>query len=527
MSSIQSAVRLQLLARFLLFLILLVSSNYLFASTLTKGAVVNGVVKISWTCTGTYCVLQQRINSAPSYTTIMTVNTSGNYNANVSVGNTYSFLLKTYTAGGMSGPVHTESDGVTVTPVAEEVLTISSISDKTILKNGTTGSIPFSITDTVTSGTLSIQVSSSIPSVIPLSGIIVSGSGASRTVSVTPAANKIGSSTIRITASKGGKTDYEEFTVLVNRPPLETSGPTNGELTVLWACTGNIYCVVKLKNSNSSSWGSGIQVQGTNGSVKFAISPGTFNIALEHWSAGGTTGPTLLRTDYLNKTIPNTVPVISAIADQNIFVNGSTASLAFNITDNETKPQNLLLTTSSSDTGIVLNNTSAIKIEGNTGTNSRSIKVTPIANRAGKSTISVTVSDGQLSDTETFIVTVNLSPPSALVAPANDIDGHFPVKWEPSDGASYYVLEQRESAGQWIQVYEGSELIYPAALTTGSFMFQVKACAISSMCSAHKVSNVISVSGSQVKTNRRVVFVHTDLLGSPAAETNEQGNENE
>lgn len=173
------------------------------------------------------------------------------------------------------------------------------------------------------------------------------------------------------------------------------------------------------------------------------------------------------------------------------------------------------------------NNTSAIKIEGNTGTNSRSIKVTPIANRAGKSIISVTVSDGQLSDTETFIVTVNLSPPSALIAPANDIDGHFPVKWEPSVGASYYVLEQRESTGQWIQVYEGSELIYPAALTNGSFTFQVKACAVSSMCSAYKVSNVISVSGSQVKTNRRVVFVHTDLLGSPAAETNEQGNENE
>lgn len=140
MSSIQSAARLQQPNRLFLLLILLVSSNYLFASTLTKGEVINGVVKISWTCTGTYCELRQRINSG-SYTTITTVNTSGTYNANVSVGNTYYYLLNTYTAGGVSGPVLTESDLVTVTPVAAEELTISGILDKTIYKNSSTGAV--------------------------------------------------------------------------------------------------------------------------------------------------------------------------------------------------------------------------------------------------------------------------------------------------------------------------------------------------------------------------------------------------
>lgn len=315
--------------------------------------------------------------------------------------------------------------------------------------------------------------------------------------------------------------------MFVNRPPLETSGPVNGELTVLWACTGNIYCAVKFKNSNNSSWGEGVQVQGTSGSLKFAISPGTYNIALEHWSAGGTSGPTLLRTDYLNKTIPNTAPTISNIADQNIFVNGSTAAIGFTISDSESKPQNLVITTSSSDTNVVQNNAVAIKIEGNTLTNTRSVKVTPAISRAGKSTISINVSDGQFTTTDTFTVTVRPYPPAAIVVPATDIDGHFPVHWATSAGASFYILESSGVGGRWFPIYEGNETIYPAALTAGSFAFRVKACASSSVCSTEKVSNVVNISGCQLNYNRRVVFMHTDLLGSPAAETNEQGNENE
>lgn len=136
--------------------------------------------------------------------------------------------------------------------------------------------------------------------------------------------------------------------------------------------------------------------------------------------------------------------------------------------------------------------------------------------------------------TETDIVTVTPTAtpsvpaaPTQLTTPSSDIDGRFPIKWSSVSGATSYVLELSSNGGGWTQIYSGSELVFPAAFQPGSHSVRVKACVNASICSAFKTSNAINISGSQPKTARRVVFVHTDLLGSPAAETNEQGNENE
>jgi endoglucanase len=102
----------------------------------------------------------------------------------------------------------------------------------------------------------------------------------------------------------------------------------------------------------------------------------------------------------------NTPPTITDIADQSIGVNNATGTIAFTIGDAETAAGNLTLTKSSSNTTLVpLAN---IAFGGSDA--SRTVTVTPAANQIGTATITVTVSDGTLTASDTFSVSVTATP---------------------------------------------------------------------------------------------------------------------
>jgi len=63
---------------------------------------------------------------------------------------------------------------------------------------------------------LTVTASSSNPALVPSSNIVVSGTGTSRTVTVTPVANQIGTATITITGGDGTSTASDTFVVTVN-----------------------------------------------------------------------------------------------------------------------------------------------------------------------------------------------------------------------------------------------------------------------------------------------------------------------
>ncbi len=99
--------------------------------------------------------------------------------------------------------------------------TISSISDRTIGVNSSTGAIPFSIGDAQTSAsTLSIKTNVSDPLLIPLSRVTVGGSGSSRSITVTPVSNKTGWSTVWVQVSDGTLTKTTSFVVQVSGTQL-------------------------------------------------------------------------------------------------------------------------------------------------------------------------------------------------------------------------------------------------------------------------------------------------------------------
>jgi len=71
---------------------------------------------------------------------------------------------------------------------------------------------------------LTVTASSSNPALVPSSNIVVSGTGTSRTVTVTPVANQIGTATITITGGDGVSTASDTFVVTVN--PVTPVGST-------------------------------------------------------------------------------------------------------------------------------------------------------------------------------------------------------------------------------------------------------------------------------------------------------------
>jgi hypothetical protein len=95
-------------------------------------------------------------------------------------------------------------------------------------------------------------------------------------------------------------------------------------------------------------------------------------------------------------------PTISNVPDQIVEVNGSTGPLAVTVGDLETPPGELTLTASSSNPTLVPNSSIAI---GGSGS-ARTVTVTPVAGLTGTTTITLTVDDGALTASDTFLLTV-------------------------------------------------------------------------------------------------------------------------
>jgi len=94
--------------------------------------------------------------------------------------------------------------------------TISSIADISINKNATTGPIAFTVGDAQTDpGSLSVTRASSNTNLVPLANVVLGGSGANRSVTITPAADQSGTSTITLIVSDGVLTAYDTFVLTV------------------------------------------------------------------------------------------------------------------------------------------------------------------------------------------------------------------------------------------------------------------------------------------------------------------------
>src|SRR6185503_19871899 len=230
---------------------------------------------------------------------------------------TYSFNVVAYNA---SGAESVPSNVINYTvPGANTAPTISSTADLSTSQNSATTPIPFTIGDAQTAAaSLILSRTSSNPTLIPLANIVFGGSGANRTVTVTPALNQTGTATITVTVSDGSLTASDSFVLTVNA-------------TV------------------------------------------------------------------------NTAPTISSIANLTTTQSIATAPIAFTVSDAQTAASSLLVSGASSNPTLV---PTANIVFGGSGA-SRTVTVTPALNQTGTATITVTVSDGSLTASDSFVLTVN------------------------------------------------------------------------------------------------------------------------
>ncbi len=129
--------------------------------------------------------------------------------------------------------------------------------------------------------------------------------------------------------------------------------------------------------------------------------------------ADSTDGSFAIRTFTIAVNDVNEAPLISPIADQVINEDSSTGALAFTVDDPESAAGTLSITVSSSDQSIIPN---ANLVLGGSGA-SRTLTVTPAPDQnGGPVTITVTVSDGVYSRSETFSVTVTPVNDTAVIA---------------------------------------------------------------------------------------------------------------
>jgi Concanavalin A-like lectin/glucanases superfamily/Domain of unknown function (DUF1929)/Bacterial Ig domain len=321
----------------------------------------------------------------------------------------------------------TVSDGQLSTPTSFQLTvnaantppTISAIAAQTINEDTATGAIGFTVGDAETAvGSLTVSGSSNNTTLVPNGNIAFGGSGANRTVTVTPASNQNGTTTITVTVNDGQLSTPTSFQLTVNAvndaPTITaivnqttTSGTAVGPIsftvgdveTAVGSLTvsGSSNNTTLVPNANIVFGGSGANrtvtvtpAGGQNGTATITVTV----------SDGQLSTPTSFQ---LTVNATNTAPTITPMAAQVTNEDTATGAIGFTVGDAETAVGSLTVSGSSNNTTLVPN---ANIVFGGSGAN-RTVTVTPAANQNGIANITVTVSDGQLSTPTSFQLTVN------------------------------------------------------------------------------------------------------------------------
>jgi hypothetical protein len=143
-------------------------------------------------------------------------------------------------------------------PPTLSFVTVPRLPNLSILQNSTAGPFSFNVDSTVTNaGSLTVTGGSSNTNLVPKSNIVLGGSATNRTVTITPATNQTGTTTITLTVSDGiATTDSASFQLSVvptNRPTLIGPQRTNGQFQFfINSATGSSYVIQS--SSNLKAW---------------------------------------------------------------------------------------------------------------------------------------------------------------------------------------------------------------------------------------------------------------------------------
>lgn len=354
-----------------------------------------------------------------------------------------------------------------------EPLTISPIVNQETVEGESTAAIAFTVNDPDgDENSLAISGSSSNTSLISNANIVFGGSGANRTVVVTPAASGAGIATITIMVDDGSNTVTESFLTTVSalevnivptissinnqtierntssaELPFTIDDPDGDVGALVLTVVSSNNSLLPLSRVVLSGSGANRTVQATPLASETGVSTLTISA-----SDGKDTATSSFRLT-VNAPVANLPPTISSIANQTIDKNTSTAELVFSIADPNGNVDALVLTVSSSnpaiqpESGVVFGGSGAI----------RTIKLTPAVGQSGSALVTITVSDGEESDSELFLLKVvavddNLLPTISTISDQmieeNTSTELLPFSVSGADGAGANLVVTASSNNQ-------------------------------------------------------------------------------
>ncbi|MBI4356397.1 MAG: hypothetical protein HY559_00750, partial [Gammaproteobacteria bacterium] len=308
----------------------------------------------------------------------------------------------TVTVTDATGGSSTGTFDVTVTAVNDPP-TVSEVANQIINEDGGTGTLAFTADDLETAAdNLTLSSTSSNTTLIPTTNIVLGGSGANRTVTVTPVANQTGTATITLTVNDGTTTTSDTFVLTVNAVNDAPINSVPGNQSV------NEDTILEFKTANSNAITiSDIDAGSSDVKVTLSVNSGTLTITntagLTFTAGDGTSDTTMTFTGSMNtintrldgatlqyqgnanfsgtdtltittddqgntgsggaKTDIDTVaitvnavndaPTISDIANQSTNEDTATGAIAFTVGDQETTAGSLTVSGSSSNTDLV------------------------------------------------------------------------------------------------------------------------------------------------------------------------------
>jgi len=336
-------------------------------------------------------------------------------------------------AGSYSATANLDSSGYWVMQVAafragtgapNTAPTISNVPAQVTNEDTPTSTIGFTVGDAETAAAnLTVSGTSSAQVLVPNANIAFGGSGANRTVTITPAANQFGVTTITLTVSDGSLSTSASFQLTVNAvndaPTISaignqatTSGMGAGPIGFTVGDVDTPVANLTLSGASSNTTlvpNAGITFGGSGASRTVTVAPAAGQTGVATITVTVSDGVLSTSTGFqLTVNATNTPPTISTLANQSTIGGTATTAIPFTIGDAETPAASLTLSGTSSNTTLVPN---ANIVFGGNGVN-RTVTLTPAANQFGTSIITVTVSDGLLATSAVFQLTVNDSAPT-------------------------------------------------------------------------------------------------------------------
>lgn len=200
--------------------------------------------------------------------------------------------------------------------------TVTAISDQATSQGSVVGPLSFTIGDGQTAaGSLTVTGNSSNIALIPAGNIVFGGSGANRTVTLTPVAGQTGAAKVTVYVSDGTLTASTAFTMSVNSNGTQTQTVSNAAAltipligpastypskVVVAGTSGTISAVSVQINGLSHSWASDVDV--------LLVSPtGQKIILMAKAGPGAVSGATLTFSDTATVSLPQSSALASGI----------------------------------------------------------------------------------------------------------------------------------------------------------------------------------------------------------------------